>query len=196
MSVFRRLFGPERNAPLCRVIEEAGGEILDRGSWTRSEVVAKVRGWTAWFGTDRHDDVRTSSIRVPHVPAAGLRFSLSPRLPFSGLAKLLGRKDITTGDPAFDERFVLRGSDDERVLALFGDERLRRLIREERELMLVLHDGHWSGKELLPDGEPHPVVEELELRVPGKLTDVARTRNLFDILETTLQRLADTGLPR
>jgi len=95
------------------------------------------------------------SVRLPVVPH-GLR--LYRETTWSKLGKAVGMQDITTGDPAFDRAFVVRGSDPEAVNAFLSPFRRTTLLGHAAnlagleldggELVLVCRGQMGTGEEL------------------------------------------------
>ena len=54
-------------------------------------------------------------MRAPYVNPEGFRFTIYRKGFFSDLGKLLGMQDIEVGDPEFDEAFIIKGNDEDRV---------------------------------------------------------------------------------
>lgn len=91
-------------------------------------------------------------------PGEGLRLSVSPATPFTGIGKLFGMQDIEVGDEDFDRTFVLKGNDPKRVQELLGGEYgapLRQSLENLPNISFgVSDDGREAGASRAGSGEP------------------------------------------
>ena len=85
-----------------------------------------------------------TAFRVSFPASLDLGLKLSRELKFfSGVAKFFGGQDITTGDPSFDETFVIKGLDAEAVNDFLSDDRrqqLAELHQEQKGMGIVVTD--------------------------------------------------------
>ncbi len=85
------------------------------------------RLYVAIYGTSKDRRVFTiMSVEIPDVPAGLTIYRENAFLKFT---KLLGAQDVTTGDPAFDAAFVVKGNDPARVSAWLDEPRRRAILR-------------------------------------------------------------------
>jgi hypothetical protein len=127
-------------------------------------------------------------MRAPYVNPDGFRFTIYRRGLFSDFAKLFGMQDIEVGDPAFDEAFIVKGTDEGRLRSLFSDPRLRELLARQPEITLTVKDDEgWFGP-TFPEG-----VDELHFSVVGIIKDVERLASLYELFAETLDQLCRIG---
>src|SRR5437588_691517 len=69
--------------------------------------------------------VTYTRMRAPYVNRDGHRFTLYRKTVLTALGKFMGMQDISIGDPAFDEAFVIKANDPAQARALVADPRLR-----------------------------------------------------------------------
>ena len=112
-------FGPSKDEVWRQLSEEIGAEFVEGGFWKGSKVQAHVGPWTVTLDTytDRpaRAHVTYTRMRAPYVNPEGFRFTIYRKGFFSDLGKLLGMQDIEVGDPEFDEAFIIKGNDEDRV---------------------------------------------------------------------------------
>src|SRR5262249_3162790 len=152
--------------------------------------------YDARIGRDSCTDVRIpdsllvpfTRMRVPYINPEAFRFTISRKGLFSGLGKLLGMQDIEVGDPDFDEAFIIKGTDGERVGDLFANAKIRQMIQDQPEIRLEVQDSEgWFGPRFPED------VDELHFQVVGVIQDVERLKALFDLFVAVLDRLCRIG---
>ena len=116
------------------------------------------------------------------------RFTIHRRGVFGEIAKQFGSHDVSIGHENFDHDFVIKGTDERKLRALFDDGRLRALIAAQPKVNLTVKDDEgWFGAKF-PDG-----VDELQFMVVGVIKDVERLKQLFDLFAETLDQLCRIG---
>ena len=127
-------------------------------------------------------------MRAPYVNPEGFRFTIYRKGFFSDLGKLLGMQDIEVGDPEFDEAFIIKGNDEDRVRVLFSDPKIRQMIQDQPKIRLEVKDSEgWFGPKFPED------VDELHFQVVGVIKDVDRLKSLFDLFAAVLDQLCRIG---
>jgi hypothetical protein len=190
--MLRRVFGPSRDEVWRQLSAEVGGQYVEAGFCQNARVQASHGEWTLTLDTYTvqagKSYITYTRMRAPFVNPDGFRFTVYRRSVFSGLATFLGMQDVDVGDPAFDEDFVVKATDEGRVRTLFTSPRLRELIDAQRDIHLSVKDDEgWFGARF-PDG-----VDELYFVVPGVIKDVERLKLLYDLFTETLDRLCAIG---
>src|SRR5262249_11682372 len=127
-------------------------------------------------------------IRAPFVNPEGFRFTIYRKWCFSKLGKLLGMQDIEVGVPEFDEAFIIKGNDEDRVRTLFSDPNIRQMIQDQPTIRLAVKDSDgWFGPKFPED------VDELHFQAVGMIKDMRRLRALLDLFAAMLDRLCKIG---
>ena len=127
-------------------------------------------------------------MRAPYVNPEGFRFKIFRRSVLSDLDNLFGMQDIEVGDFEFDEAFIIKGNDEERVRDLFANAKIRQMIQDQPEIRLEVKDSEgWFGPRF-PEN-----VDELHFQVLGVIKDVDRLKALFDLFAAVLDRLCKIG---
>lgn len=188
----RRLFGPSKEEVWRQVCEQTGATFSDGGFWKGSKVQARHGEWTITLDTFAVSTGKTTVVftrlRAPYVNPDGFRFKIYRRSIFSNLGKFLGMDDVEIGEPAFDEAFIIKGTDPAKLKSLFASAKLRELIELQPRIDLSVRDDEgWFGAEFPPD------TDELAYAVPGIIKDPARLRALFDLFAELLDQLCRIG---
>lgn len=188
----RKWFGPSRKEVWRQLSDELGARYVP-GSFRRSDRVEAAHGeWTVVLDTHTVSTgevtVVYTRVRAPYVNPDGFRFAIYRRGFFSGIGKFLGMQDVEIGDPPFDDAFIIKGTDESRLRALFASPRLRELILRQPEVHLSVKDDEgWFGPRF-PDG-----VDVLTFMVQGVIKDVDRLKALYDLFAETLDELCRIG---
>jgi hypothetical protein len=154
-------FGPSKDEVWRQLSEEIGAEFLEGGFWKGSKVQAHVGPWTITLDSHNEDESQSTPLRAPFVRPEGCRFTIHRkrffsatrlRAPFvnpegfrftihrkgffSDLGNLLGMQDIEVGDHEFDDAFIIKGNDEDRVRVLFSDPKIRQMIQDQPKIRL------------------------------------------------------------
>jgi hypothetical protein len=193
MGVLRNLFGPSREEIWGQFAAAVGGSLED-GGWTGNCRVEAAHGeWVVTLDTftvsTGKSAVTYTRMRAPFVNPDRFSFSLSRRGIFTGVAELLGLKDLEVGFPEFDQAFVIKGNDVARLRQLFADARLRELIAAQPAISFCVRDddGWWTRRNFPAD------VDELYFQVGGVIKDVNRLQQLYALFAETLDQLCRMG---
>src|SRR6516164_5764021 len=124
-------FGPSKDEVWRQLSEDIGAEFIEGGFCKGSRVQAHVGPWTVTLDIYSDGENQSTRIRAPYVNPEGFRFTIYRKGLFSNLGKLLGMQDIEVGDFEFDEAFIIKSNDEERVRALFTDPKIRQMIQDQ-----------------------------------------------------------------
>jgi hypothetical protein len=190
--MLRKIFGPSRKEIWTQLGSEIGARYVDGGVWKADKVVATHGQWTVTLDTYAVSTGKATVIftrmRAPYVNPNGFRFTIYRKGFFSETGKTLGMQDIEIGDAAFDEAFIIKGTDESQVRALFADGRLRDVLMKLPKLHLTVKDDEgWFGPDF-PEG-----VDELYFNVAGVIKDVEQLKLLYDLFAQTLDQLCRIG---
>jgi hypothetical protein len=185
-------FGPSKEEVWRQLSEEVGAEYVEGRFWKSSKVQAHVGPWTVILDihtvSSGHSHVSYTRMRAAYVNPEGFRFTIYRKGLFSELGKLLGMQDIEVGDPEFDEAFIIKGNDEDRVRALFSHPKIRQMIQDQPEIHLEVKDSEgWFGPRLPED------VDELHIQIVGVIKDVERLKARFDLFAAVLDQLCRIG---
>ncbi len=188
----QRLFGPGRREMWRQLSEQLGADFIDGGAWKGDKVVATHKQWTITL--DKHVvstgkvTVVYTRMRAPYVNPDGFRFTIYRRGFFSGIATRLGMQDVEVGYRQFDEDYVIKGTNEHQLRALFANERIQDLLATQPTIRLTVKDDEgWFGPEF-PDG-----VDELHALRLGVVTNTEELKQLFELFTVTLDELCRIG---
>jgi hypothetical protein len=97
-------------------------------------------------------------------------------------------QDIVVGHEDFDRDFIIKGTEEKAVRALFDNPRLRELIAAQPEIHLAVKDDEGFFGPGFPDD-----ADELYFHVGGIIKDVERLKSLFELFAETLDQLCRIG---
>jgi hypothetical protein len=192
MNVFRKLFGPSK-AEIWRQLSAEIGAEFSKGKWSKRDKVTATHGeWTITLDTFTVSTGRSvvifTRMRAPYVNPDGFRFTIFRRGFFKDIAKWFGMQDVIVGHEQFDRDFIIKGTDETRLRALFDNPRLRDLISAQPKIHLTVkdHEGYFGPK--FPAD-----TDELCFTVGGILKDVDRLKALFELFAEVLDQLCHIG---
>jgi len=186
------MFGPSTDEVWRKLSDEIGGEFVDGGAWKTDMVTVHVDPWILTL--DRYTistgktTVTFTRMRAPYVNRDGFRFTISRKNLFTGIGKFLGMQDITIGDPAFDEAFVIKANNPSQVTALLSSPRLRELLLQQPGISLSVKDDEGMFGPAFNES-----VDELYFSDQGVIKDIERLKQLFDLFAETLHQLCHIG---
>jgi hypothetical protein len=192
MGFLRGMFRPSREEIWRQLCAETQAEYVSGGFWKRDKVQARHGQWTITLDIFVVSNGKTSTtytrLRAPYVNRDNFRFTIYRKGFFSDLGRLLGMQDVEVGYPAFDEAFIIKGNDDEKLRALFANPTIRQLIDAQPTIRLTVKDDEgWFGTQF-PKG-----VDELRFCVLGVIRDVNRLKSLYQLFAEVLDHLCRIG---
>lgn len=123
-------------------------------------------------------------LRAPFVNKDGLYFKIYREGIFSSVGKFFGMQDLEVGDPFFDDSFVIKGNNQQQLIRLLSDPKLKDRIHDQSRISLEIRDDEgWFG----PDFSGG--VDELYFSRVGVMRDVNELKALFDLFTHLLTRL-------
>jgi hypothetical protein len=188
----RRWFGPSKEEIWRQLAAETNARFVEGGFLKGDKVEVSHGEWTVTLDTFAVSTGKTvivfTRMAAPYVNPSGFRFTVYRRGFFTSVAKFFGMQDIETGDPAFDEDFVVKSTDEAKVRQLFTNPKIRALLAKQPEMHLTVKDDEgWFGR-AFPDG-----VDALHFHVGGVIKDVERLKLLYDLFAETLDELCRIG---
>jgi len=188
MGLLRSIFGPSKDEIWGQIANEIGGKYEDGGFWRKDVLRLRSGEWeitldTHTEGSGEHSTTYTR-MRSPFANKDGLYFMIYREGFFSSIGKFFGMQDIEIGDPYFDDHFIIKGNNEEKVKLLLRDTRLKQLIDTQPDICFEIKDDEGRFGSRFPDG-----VDELYFRCTGVMKNEALLRNLFELFSVTLERL-------
>ena len=192
MKKRKSLFGPSKHEIWSQVATDIGGEYVKGGFWGKDGLIYKYEKWqilldtyTVTTSTGTTTTTQTfTRMRAPFINKDGLYFKISRAGFFNSIGKFFGMQDIQIGHPSFDEQFVIKGNNPEKIKLLFAEPQIRELCQQQPRIHLAIKDDEgWFGTDF-PEG-----VDELYFRCSGVIKETALLKALFGLFCITLQRL-------
>lgn len=192
MNTLRKMFGPSKKEIWRQLCTETGADYVQGGFWKADKVQAAHGEWTITLDTyavsTGKSTVIFTRLRAPYVNPDRFRFTIYRRGMFSDIAKWFGMQDIEVGHADFDRDFIIKGTDEGKLHALFDHSRLRELIAAQPQIHLtVKEDEGLFGPDFPAD------TDELCFHVCGIIKDVERLKLLFELFAETLEQLCLIG---
>lgn len=192
MNPLRKLFTSSHKEIWKQLSDELGARYQEGSTWKGDRIQAEHGEWTV---TLDHYTIMVGKVpmtftrlRAPYVNPDGFRFKIYRRSFGSDLAVKLWMQDVNVGHPAFDRDFIIKGSDEGQLRALFGDGDVRRLLERHKDVTLSVKDDEgWFGKSF-PQG-----TDELECVFHGLVSDRQRLKDAFELFGVVLARLCKLG---
>jgi hypothetical protein len=194
MGILRSVFGPSKDEIWSQIAADIGGEYVEGGFWGKDVLVYKHGEWqilldtyTVTTSTGKTTSSTTyTRMRAPFVNKDGLCFKVYREGLFSSIGKFFGMQDIEIGDPFFDDQFIIKGNDSEKIRLLLADTRIKDLIQQQPRVHLEIRDDEgWFGA-AFPEG-----VDELYFQRVGVIKETELLKSLFDLFSVALMRLVE-----
>ena len=188
MGLFRSLFGPSKDEIWGQVANSIGGEFIDGGFWGGDELRYQAGEWELLLDTYTVSNGKSSTtytrLRVPFINQDALHFKIYKTGFFSGVGKWFGMQDMEIGDSYFDDDYIIKGNDQDKLKLLLSSEELKSAIRTQPRISIeIKRDEGFFGKSY-PDG-----VDLLYFSCVGVIKDTAVLRDLFELFTILLERL-------
>ena len=189
MSVLRKFLGPSREEIWRQIANEIKGEYIDTGFWKSDRLEFKHKEWTMVLDTfakqQGNHHATYTRMRAPFVNKDQFYFDIYREGFFSSVSKFFGMQDIEVGDSLFDEDFIIKSSDEEKVKKLLKDNKLRKLISDQPRIHLeIKYDSDSFFRSEFPTG-----VHMLYFECLGVIKDKKDLRDLFLLFCVVLERL-------
>ncbi|MCB0297643.1 MAG: DUF3137 domain-containing protein [Calditrichaeota bacterium] len=191
MSNLKPHFHPSQEEIWTQISQELGGSYSD--TLFKKKIELKHGDWILTLDSYAESamsgvTVSYTRLRAPYLNRDGFRFKIYPESLFSQIGKTFGMQDVRIGVPEFDEKFIIKGSDEQKLQQLFANPKIRELILSQPDIHLeVKPDEGWFGVSF-PEG-----VDELYFETVGIVRDPERLKQLFDLFSEVLNHLCQIG---
>jgi hypothetical protein len=188
----RKFFGPSKRAVWQQLSADIGADFKE-GRWSRGDRVEVKHGeWIITLDTFVVSTGKTTVVftrlRAPYVNPDGFRFNIYRRGFFSDIAKKFGMQDVEVGHADLDRDFIIKGTSEAKLRALFADGKLRDLIMAQPKIHFEVRDDEGRFGPEFPGN-----TDELRFHVVGVIKDIERLKLLFDLFAETLDQLCRIG---
>jgi len=149
VNILRKHFGPSRRS-LATALGELKATYVEGEFWNGDKVQATHGEWTIILDTYTVSGGRSSvtftRIRAPYVNPDRFRFTIYRRGLFSDIGKWFGMQDVVVGHPDFDREFIIKGTQEGKLRALFDNPKIRELISAQPQIHLTVkdHEGYFG----------------------------------------------------
>lgn len=188
MTLLRSLFGSSKNEIWGQIAKDIGGH-YDADELFKHGVLRYQSGsWEISLDTYTVSTGKTSTtytrMRAPFINKDGLRFTIYPERLFSFVGKFFGMQDIEIGDSYFDNAYIIKGNNEEKIRWFLEDPQLKALIQAQPDIYFEIRDDEGWFRKSFPQG-----VNELYFMRHGLIKDERLLKGLFDLFSFTLERL-------
>jgi hypothetical protein len=192
MGTWRTWFGPSKEEIWRQLTGEIEARYVPGGFWKGDKVEATHGDWTVTLDTFAVSTGKATIVftrmRAPYVNPDGFRLNVYRKGIFTDIAKRFGMQDVEVGDAAFDQDFVIKGTDEAKLRDFFANPKIRDLLAAKPELQLTVKDDEgWFGPKF-PEG-----VDELYYAVPGVIKDLEHLKRLYALFGEALDQLCRMG---
>ncbi len=93
-------------------------------------------------------------------------------------------QDIEIDDRFFDDQFIIKGNNPEKIKMLLADTKIKELCQKQPSIHFTIKDDEgWFGTDF-PEG-----VDELSFQCVGVIKETVLLKSLFELFSVTLERL-------
>jgi len=194
MGILKSIFGPSKNEIWSQIAVDMGEEFIEGGFLKGSPALVYKHGeWQIRLDTytkDSGNSNRTyTRVRAPFINKDELYFKIYREGFFSDMGKFLGMQDIKTGDPFFDEQFIIKSNNRKKLKLFLADPKMKELIQGQPKIHLEIRDDEgWFGADF-PEG-----VDELYFECVGVIEETERLKSLFDLFSVSLNASSSNRL--
>ena len=182
----------DRRVRWASLARSLGGRFVQAEKGYSDAILVPHRDWRikadTYVGSNGNQAVTYTRVRAFFAAQDRFRVRVSPA---NFLTRFLGRigfKDVRIGDPRLDRKYVIRGPDRGRVRSFFLDGRLRAVLGDQRTCHLEVKDLPWRERRHWGPG-----VREVLVTSKGEFLESARLKDLIQLCQATLDRLASSG---
>ena len=184
----KSIFGPSKDEIWTKIAADIDGEFIQGGFWGKDVLTYKYGEWQILLDTYVVSTGQSSHtltrMRAPFVNKDGLHFKISRQGFFRSIGKLFGMQDIEIGDPFFDEQFIIKGNNPEKIKLLLADKNIKELCQSQPRINLRIKDDEGRFGADFPEG-----VDELYFECTGVIKETALLKSLFALFCLILERL-------
>ncbi|MFC1563344.1 hypothetical protein ACFL6G_00345 [candidate division KSB1 bacterium] len=164
-----------------------------KGSLTRSDrVVTKYKSWyitlDKYTVSSQYSHQVFTRLTAYYRTTDELSFKISRKSAFYKIGRFFGIKDIETGNPDFDNAFLIQGSDSTKLMSLFSDRELRQAVSDQTSTNIQAKKARTFINRKIPEGVFSLVYQEL-----GIITDIDHLKLLHELIKKFLEQLYNIG---
>lgn len=182
------LFGPSQEEIWTQFANEVGADFVNEGLLKAKKVVGRFENWVITLDTytvsTGKSSITYTRLRAPYITKDGFNFKIYKKGLFSNVGKTLGMQDVEIGDPEFDENYIIKGSDETKLIELLSSDKIRELISLQKNFHMEVKDDEGRFGSKIPDN-----VDVLYFQGNGVIKDIERLKNLYMLFALVLNKL-------
>jgi len=189
----KELFGPKKKVVWAEYAQQRNLELFEskKGSVQRIEIphhelIIHLDTYVVHTGNSM---IPYTRLRLPFNQKKDFDFRIFRSHMLTGFWKLFKYQDVEIGNPDFDHKFVVKGSDERMLKDMFRDHMYRKLISNEKQFELKIHKPKSRVAKKLPEG-----VGELYYHVVGFIKDPVKLDHLGQMMKSTADQLEKIGV--
>ncbi len=197
MGFLKNIFGPRKEEVWVHLEQEINARLIfeERFLTNEAKVILEHKNWTIILDVFHRSTGKTSTpytrMRCAYINKDDFRFTIYPEGLFTDLAKYFGMQDIEIEDKIFDDTFVLKSKNPDKIKALFTDANIKNdflALADLSQFQVKVRDDEGFWGQSFPDG-----VDELYLEVVGILKDLEKLKIMFKLFAEIMDRLCEMG---
>ncbi|MDW3648261.1 MAG: hypothetical protein R8P61_14425 [Bacteroidia bacterium] len=184
----KELFGPSKKVVWEEYANQRNLELYQskKGSVQRIEIphhqlIIHLDTYVVHTGSSM---IYYTRLRVPFNQIKAFDFRIFRSHMLTGFLKFFSYQDVEIGNPDFDHKFVIKGSDERMLKNMFRDHMFRKLLAKEKQFELKIHKAQSRLAKKLPEG-----VGELSYHVVGLIKDPVKLDHLTQMMKSCLDQL-------
>lgn len=127
---------------------------------------------------------RMTRVIVPYVSDQDFSFKIRKTNVIRSVAKLLGGQDVEIGFDDFDQKFIIKSNQEDKLKTIFRNNLIRDILLNQKKFYLEISkfEGVWGEK--LPKNE-----FELSFYVDGKIQDPERLKTILTLFKELINEM-------
>ena len=188
-----KVFGPSKQKIVWQQLAEEIGGDFTYAFMKGSKIVTSFKNWTIILDTYAVSTGKSTTVytrmSMPYVKTDSFNFKIYSSGFFSSIGKFFGMQDVKIGQPEFDEKYIIKSNDEEKVRQLLSSKMLRNIMDNHPQIYLEIkdRDGGVMGKPL-PDK-----VNILYFQEVGIIKDIDRLKQLYLLFDALIKQLIEIG---
>lgn len=181
-----KFFGPNQEKVWSRFAEEIDGS-YEHGSLVESKkIITRYEPWLITIDTYSksigHIYTTYTRLTADFKNSEGLDFEVKRRNILENFGIRLGMQDIDIGYSDFDQAFVIKGNNEEKIKELFSSDKIRELLMNQPNIHIEVVEKGWFGTK-----KP---VDQLLLETEKVVKDIDRLKELYMLFVLLLNKLS------
>ena len=185
MEFMKSLFGPSKKDSWFKFATEIGANYVDGGTWSKDQFIFRYKNWDFDFHTYTQSSGKSSTtntrLRVPFLTKDKMQFNIYEEGFFSTFGKLFNMQDIQIGNVAFNDKYIIKGNNEMKIMQLLSEPSLRRAFMVLEGANVKIDTGEGLFRKGFPEG-----VYMLEFTCIGIIKKNENLHSLFKLFQELL----------